>query len=122
MRSKLIAGNWKSNGNLASNQRLLDAVRAQAQGLRGIECAVCVPYPYLSQAQQALAGSAVAWGAQDVSQYGAGAYTGAVSAAMLLDFGCRYAIVGHSERRSIFGETDAIVGEKFKAALNSGLA
>src|SRR5688572_2108391 len=121
MRSKLIAGNWKSNGNLASNQQLLDAVRASTQGLRSTECAVCAPYPYLFQTQQALAGSTVAWGAQDVSPYGPGAYTGAVSAAMLLDFGCRYVLVGHSERRSIFGETDAVVGQKFEAALNSGL-
>jgi triosephosphate isomerase (TIM) len=121
MRSKLIAGNWKSNGDLASNQQLLEIVRANTQGLDGVECAVCAPYPYLFQVQQALKGSALAWGAQDVSPYGAGAYTGAVSAAMLLDFGCRYVLVGHSERRSIFGETDATVSEKFEAAVNSGL-
>ena len=121
MRSKLVAGNWKSNGNLAANRRLLDQVAAQASELRGANCAVCVPYPYLSQVQQVLAGTAVTWGAQDVSQFGAGAFTGAVTAAMLLEFGCRYTLVGHSERRSIFGETDEVVAAKFDAAFKAGL-
>jgi triosephosphate isomerase len=121
MRGRLVAGNWKSNGNLASNQRLLDDVRAEALRLRGVECALCVPYPYLAQTQQLLAGTTVTWGAQDVSQFGAGAYTGAVTAAMLVEFGCRYAIAGHSERRNIFGENDAVVAAKFDAALHAGL-
>ncbi len=121
MRNRLVAGNWKSNGDLASNRLLLDQLRGAARGLRGVECAVCVPYPYLFQTQQSLQGEAVAWGAQDLSQYGAGAYTGAVTAAMLLDFGCRYVIVGHSERRSIFGESDAVVAAKFELALTAGL-
>ena len=121
MRGKLVAGNWKSNGNLAANQRLLDAVRVPAAQLRGVECAVCVPYPYLFQARQLLAGSALAWGGQDVSQFDAGAFTGAVTAAMLIEFGCRYALVGHSERRSVFGESDAVVAAKFDAALKAGL-
>jgi len=121
MRTKLVAGNWKSNGTLAVNRSLLEAVRADAQALSGMECAVCVPYPYLAQTRQALDGSVVAWGAQDVSQYGAGAYTGAVNAAMLADFGCRYVIVGHSERRSIFGDSDAVVAVKFAAAIAAGL-
>ena len=121
MRGRLVAGNWKSNGNLASNQRLLEQVRAEAPRLRGVECAVCVPYPYLSQTQQMLAGTAVVWGGQDVSQFGAGAFTGAVTAAMLVEFGCRYAIVGHSERRNVFGESDAVVAAKFEAAMTAGL-
>ncbi len=121
MRGRLVAGNWKSNGDLASNQRLLDQLRADASGLHGAECAVCVPFPFLSQTQQLLAGTAVSWGGQDVSQFGAGAYTGAVTAAMLREFGCRYAIVGHSERRSIFGDNDATVAAKFCAALAAGL-
>ena len=121
MRGRLVAGNWKSNGDLASNQRLLGQLRADAAGLNGAECAVCVPYPYLSQTQQLLTGTTVTWGGQDVSQFGAGAYTGAVTAAMLREFGCRYAIVGHSERRSIFGENDATVAAKFCAALAAGL-
>jgi triosephosphate isomerase len=76
---------------------------------------------HLAQARQLLADSAVSWGAQDVSQYGAGAYTGAVTAQMLLDFGCRYAIVGHSERRTLFGESDIVVAAKFEAAFEAKL-
>jgi triosephosphate isomerase (TIM) len=121
MRAKLVAGNWKSNGTLTANRALLDSVTAQAAALRGVECAVCAPFPYLAQVQQVLSGGAVAWGAQDVSQFGSGAYTGAVNAAMLVDFGCRYVIVGHSERRSIFGDSDAVVAAKFDAAVAAGL-
>jgi triosephosphate isomerase len=83
--------------------------------------AVCVPYPYLVQAQAALQATPIAWGAQDVSEHASGAYTGEVSAAMLGEFGCRYAIVGHSERRQFYGDTDAIVAAKAKAALAGGL-
>jgi triosephosphate isomerase len=82
---------------------------------------VCVPYPYLAQAQSLLRGTPVAWGSQDVSRFDKGAYTGDVSGAMLAEFGCRYAIVGHSERRTIFGEPDALVVEKFAAAKRAGL-
>jgi triosephosphate isomerase len=121
MRGKLVAGNWKSNGGLAANRTLLEQIRAAAASLPGVEVAVCVPYPYLAQAQQALSGSPVAWGGQDVSQFGAGAYTGAVTAAMLADFGCKYAIVGHSERRSVFADTDAEVAAKFDAVCKAGL-
>ncbi|MCE9640094.1 MAG: triose-phosphate isomerase [Betaproteobacteria bacterium] len=121
MRGRLVAGNWKSNGDLAANQLLLGHLRAAAAGLQGVDCVVCAPYPYLFQIQQLLAGSTLTWGGQDVSQFGAGAYTGAVTAAMLREFGCRYAIVGHSERRSIFGENNAMVAAKFGAALQAGL-
>lgn len=120
MRKKLVAGNWKMHGSLAVNAVLLDAVRGGAANLAA-EVAVCVPYPYLHQARAALEGTPVAWGAQDVSEHAQGAYTGEVSAAMLADFACRYAIVGHSERRSYYGDTDAVVAAKFEAAQAAGL-
>lgn len=118
MRKKLVAGNWKMHGSLADNAALLAAIKP---ALAGIEAAVCVPFPYLAQAQAALAGSSIAWGAQNVSEEPKGAFTGEVSAAMLLDFGCRYVIVGHSERRSLYGETDAVVAQKYLAAQAAGL-
>ncbi|MEW6590101.1 MAG: triose-phosphate isomerase [Pseudomonadota bacterium] len=118
MRKKLVAGNWKMNGSLADNAALLAAIKP---ALAGIEAAVCVPFPYLAQAQAALAGSSIAWGAQNLSEQGKGAYTGEVSAAMLLDFGCRYVIVGHSERRSLYGESDELVAKKYVAAQAAGL-
>jgi triosephosphate isomerase len=121
MRRKLVAGNWKMHGSLAQNASLLDAVANGMVQLSGVDCAVCVPFPYLYQAQQKLAGTPVAWGAQDVHQLEKGAYTGEVSGAMLSDFGCRYAIVGHSERRAIYGESSQLVAEKFAAAQKSGL-
>ena len=122
MRIKFVAGNWKMNGNLASNQALLQALIPALSLVAGVKCAICAPYPYLAQVQQMLSGaSGIAWGAQDVSRFDTGAYTGEVSGAMLVDFGCRYVIVGHSERRSLFGETNDIVAQKYEAALKSGL-
>jgi triosephosphate isomerase len=119
-RPKFVAGNWKMHGSLAANLTLLTAVRGGvADGTASV--AVCVPYPYLAQAQALLAGSPVAWGAQDVSEHVQGAYTGEVSGTMLNDFGCRYVIVGHSERRSLYGDTDALVAAKYAAALECGL-
>lgn len=121
MRGKLVAGNWKMNGNLASNEALLRGLVPAISPLSGVRRAVCAPFPYLAQVQQWLHGTGIEWGAQDVCQYGEGAYTGGVSGAMLADFGCRYAIVGHSERRSIFGELDDVVAAKFAAALEAGI-
>ncbi|MBI3371821.1 MAG: triose-phosphate isomerase [Betaproteobacteria bacterium] len=120
-RARLVAGNWKMHGSRAANEALLAAVIAGVRELADVECVVCPPFPYLSQTAGLLAGSRVAWGAQNVSEYASGAYTGEVSAAMLLEFGCRYAIVGHSERRASFGETDAQVAAKFAAACRAGL-
>jgi triosephosphate isomerase (TIM) len=119
MRAGLVVGNWKMNGSLAANARLL-ARLAQA-GATAHALAVCVPFPYLAQVQAALSAGAVTWGAQDVSEHDAGAYTGEVAAPMLADFGCRYAIVGHSERRQRHGESDALVGRKARAALAAGI-
>lgn len=119
-KKKLIAGNWKMNGGLEANDAL---VRAVVAGIKDAACtvAVCVPGPYLAQVQLLKAGSALEVGAQDVSQHEKGAYTGEVSATMLREFGARYAIVGHSERRQYHGETDALVAEKARAALAHGV-
>jgi len=121
MRQPLVAGNWKMHGSLATNQRLLDALKAGVAGLAGARVAVCVPFPYLAQAGQALAGTGIEWGGQTLSEHDAGAFTGEVSGPMLRDFGCRYVLVGHSERRSIFGERDPQVAAKFVAAQRAGL-
>lgn len=118
---KLIVGNWKMNGGLASNEALLSSVLKGASALSGVELAVCVPAPYLAQVQNRLQGSAMAWGSQDVSAHEQGAYTGEVSAQMLKDFACRYAIVGHSERRQYHGETDEVVATKAQRALAAGI-
>lgn len=121
MRRKLVAGNWKMHGALAQNAVLLDALRSGMASIPNVDCVVCVPFPYLFQAQQKLTGSAVKWGAQDVHQMDKGAYTGEVSAAMLCDFGCSYAIVGHSERRAYYAESSHLVSEKFLAAQQAGI-
>jgi triosephosphate isomerase len=120
MKKKFIAGNWKMNGGLAANQALLDGI---LQGLPVPACqvAVCVPAAYLSQVQGIVSGKGVDLGAQDVSAHEQGAYTGETSSAMLKDFGVRYAIVGHSERRQYHGETDAVVAAKAQRALSCGI-
>ena len=121
MRGKLVVGNWKMNGNLASNQTLLKALIPLLRPVSGTGCVVCVPYPYLAQTEQVLRGNGIPWGAQDVCEFEHGAYTGGVSAGMLADFGCRYVIVGHSERRTLFGDTDKSVAAKYAAVLKAGL-
>ena len=121
MRGKLVAGNWKMNGDLASSQALLAAILPRLSSLDRARYAVCVPYPYLIAAGQALEGSRVALGAQDLCQFEDGAYTGAVSGAMLADCGCRYVIVGHSERRSVFEERDDTVALKYAQAVKHRL-
>ncbi len=117
---KLIAGNWKMNGSLAANEALVRALLA-GMGTPACDVAVAVPAPYLGQVQTLAAGTALQLAAQDVSQHEAGAYTGEWSAAMLREFGVRYALVGHSERRQYHGETDAVVAAKAKQALATGL-
>ena len=121
MRGKLIVGNWKMNGGLETNSALLVALLAGWTAPAGRMMGLCVPFPYLGQARDALQGSAIAWGAQDVSAHAVGAYTGEVSAGMLAEFGCGLVLVGHSERRQLHGETDAVVAAKAVAALNGGL-
>ena len=120
MKKKLIAGNWKMNGSLASNESLVKGLLA---GLAAPSCgvALCVPSVYLAQCQSLLTGSAIDLGAQDISQHEAGAFTGEVSGAMLKEFGVRYCIVGHSERRQYHHETDVIVAAKAQRALACGI-
>jgi len=121
MRGKLVVGNWKLNGGLASNAKLLDRLVSGWQADPGRTLAVCVPFPYVGQAQAALSGSAIGWGAQDVSAHASGAYTGEVAASMLAEFGCRYVLAGHSERRQLHAESDVEVADKARAALAAGL-
>jgi triosephosphate isomerase (TIM) len=120
MRRKLVAGNWKMNGSLKGNSELLQAIKAGAEGLQA-QIAVCVPSIFIPQVAGLLADSPIAWGGQNLSQHAAGAYTGEISAAMLNEFQCRYVIVGHSERRSLYGESDEQVAQKYRAARTAGL-
>jgi triosephosphate isomerase len=121
MRLKLVAGNWKMHGGIEQNRDLLNMIVAGTVGMQKVACAVCVPYPYLFQVQSLLKNTHVSWGAQNISQHDKGAYTGEVSAAMLTDFCCYYVIVGHSERRTLYGEDSHMVSLKFKVAQDAGL-
>ena len=121
MRKYLVAGNWKMNGATAANQELCEQIAAGAPASRSVELLVCPPYPYLEATKRALGGSTISLGAQNVSQHASGAYTGEVSAGMLRDVGCRYVIVGHSERRGMMHETSEMVARKFMAALREQL-
>ena len=117
----LVVGNWKLHGDWHSNAERLAALHGHGAVVPGVTLAVCVPMPYLQQAQQALQNGAVAWGAQDVSAHATGAYTGEVRAAMLKEVGARFAIVGHSERRQYHGESNETVAAKARAALAGGV-
>lgn len=119
MRKKLVVGNWKMHGSRAANAQLLAGLKEA--GPWNADVAVCVPFPYIAETALALTGTAIAYGAQDCSSHEQGAYTGEVSSAMLQDIGCRYAIVGHSERRAYHAESDQLVADKAKAALAHGV-
>ena len=119
MRKKLIVGNWKMNGSHSANAELLSAIIAARPYIADV--AVCVPFPYLPETAVALATGDIRWGAQDCSAHESGAYTGEVSVSMLAEFGCRYVIVGHSERRAYHAESDQLVADKAKAALARGV-
>ncbi|MFM9835737.1 MAG: triose-phosphate isomerase [Methylophilaceae bacterium] len=121
MRRKLVVGNWKMNGSIAKNKALLEALILGVHDLHHGDFVVCVPYPYLAQAQTLAQGTNVAWGAQNLSSNEDGALTGAVSPSMLVDYGCSHVIVGHSERRMLSHETDDTAAARFQAAINAGL-
>jgi triosephosphate isomerase len=122
-RRPLVIGNWKMNGDLTGNERLLGTLRAQLdRALLGrVDVAVCPPFPYISQAATWLGDTGVTWGAQNVARQENGAFTGEVSAKMLSDLRCAWALVGHSERRQLFGETDDLVAEKAARLLESSV-
>jgi triosephosphate isomerase len=120
MRRRLVAGNWKMNGSLAGAEALVGAVAAGVGGLQG-EVAICPPFVYLPKVGGMLAGTPMALGAQNVSREDPGAFTGEVAAPMLREVGCKYVIVGHSERRALYGEGDGLVADKFARVLREGL-
>ena len=121
MRSKLVAGNWKLNGTRDSIQALMQNIVAGMDGLNQVAVAVCPPYVYIPMVETLIANTAIKLGAQDVAEQMQGAFTGEVSAPMLKEFACQYVIVGHSERRALFGEKDADTARKFVAARTQGL-
>jgi len=121
MRQFLIAGNWKMNGSLAANEALVSGIVNGIPDGAGFRLLVCPPFPYLASVASQVTGSAVALGAQNVSEHDSGAFTGETAPFMLVDVGCDYVIVGHSERRAIYGETSEQVAAKFLAAQAAGI-
>ncbi|GAA5087724.1 triose-phosphate isomerase [Paenalcaligenes hermetiae] len=121
-KKRLVMGNWKMHGSLDQNAQLLNQLIADLGNAHSqTDIVVCAPHPYLAQLQQLLSGSPIQWGAQNMSEHEAGAFTGEVSATMLKDFGCQWVLLGHSERRALYGETDTLVLAKTQAALQAGL-
>ncbi|RKZ75679.1 MAG: triose-phosphate isomerase [Gammaproteobacteria bacterium] len=116
MRQSLVVGNWKMNGSIQSNQSLLDNFKQNIKKVQNAQVSVCAPFVYLQQISELLKGTVIAWGAQDISNQKPGAFTGEVAGSMLVDFNCQYVIIGHSERRNLYGESDELVAEKFAMA------
>ncbi len=121
MRQPFVAGNWKMNGTKASIEALVAGIKAGMGAVEKAQVVVCPTFVYLDQVAGLVADSAIALGAQNLSKEQSGAYTGEVGAEMLNDFGCQYVIVGHSERRAIYGESDKLVAEKFAVARKAGM-
>ena len=120
-RQPIVAGNWKMNGSQAESAALLTGLKKGLGTVNKAKIVVCPPFILVPLAAKELAGTTAAWGGQNLDTHKSGAFTGEVSGPMLKDFGCSYVIIGHSERRTLFGETDAMVAEKFKAAQDAGL-
>jgi triosephosphate isomerase (TIM) len=121
MRQILVAGNWKLNGSRDSIEQLVSGIIAGASDTGNTQIAVCPPFVYIPLVAGLLAGTRVDWGSQDISDQASGAFTGEVAGSMLRDFACKYAIVGHSERRALYAEDDAFTARKFAAARQAGL-
>lgn len=121
MRQSLVVGNWKMNGSLEGNRSLIESLKADIASVQHAAVAVCPPFVYLPQISELLKGTVIGWGAQNLSQEAPGAFTGEVAASMLVDFHCKYVIVGHSERRALYGESDELVANKFATAQSTGL-
>ncbi len=121
MRQPLVAGNWKLNGTLASIKNLVESLKAGVAAVENVEVAVCPPFVYIPEVNSLLADSKITIGSQNMSRHSAGAYTGEVSGVMLNEFGVKYALIGHSERRASYGETDEKAARKFVAVKEHGL-
>lgn len=121
MRRKLVVANRKMHGSIPSNQAFLQGLLEGTRDCSNADYVVCFPHPYLYQAQSMLSGTPIAWGGQNMSRFESGPFTGSVSPGMLVEFGCEYVIIGHSERRSRGHDSDNSVGERFKAATEAGL-
>ncbi len=121
MRRPLVAGNWKMNGSKQSIKALLDGIKQGIGDVNSAEVVVCAPFIYIDRVSSQLEGSTVVVGAQNMSEQVSGAYTGEIGGSMLNDFGCRYVIIGHSERRALYGEDDVLIGKKFAAVDAAGM-
>jgi triosephosphate isomerase len=121
MRTPFVCGNWKMHGTRESVQSLLDGMRAGIDSVQSTEVAICAPFVFLGDVATQLSGTRIGWGAQNVSHEAQGAFTGEISTGMLADFGCKYVIVGHSERRALYGEDDQMVAAKYAAVRNAGM-
>ncbi len=121
MRRKLVVGNWKLNGSLAKNKALIAGLLKRLRHVNAADYAVCAPYTYLFQAQHLLTGSHIQWGAQNVSQFDGGAHTSSISAPMIAEFGCKFVIIGHSERRALSNESNQKAARRFARAVSAGI-
>lgn len=121
MKKSLVIGNWKMNGNLVENEKLLNDISTLDALKSSIDVVICSPFIYIDQVSKLLSQSNIKYGAQNVSAYQIGAYTGEVSTTMLHDFGCSYVLLGHSERRSLYHESDVEIADKFSAVVQAGI-